>query len=108
MMETERKSTIPETDWLWIPVEKLTNPVHFRMVEFHENSWYAVHPEKGVAFYNPLKRHTQLRSRRYGAPQCNTNEAIVRRLLYAKPPGCEVVFIKHAWLPIDPHEWVGG
>jgi hypothetical protein len=52
------------------------------------NSWWVVHPEKGLTFWG----------KGYGSPQCNTNEAISKRLY---PPWGEVKFIERVFAPCN-------
>jgi hypothetical protein len=60
------------------------------------NYYWAVHPERGLAFFNPLSR----RLAGLGSAQCNTSElmrsdpGVSRRM-----PWAEVRLIPSAWVP---------
>lgn len=56
------------------------------------NSWWVVHPDKGLAFYG----------KGFGSPQCNTNEMISRRLC---PEWGEVQFIETVFAPCNVSDY---
>lgn len=56
------------------------------------NKYWVVHPEKGLAFFN----------KGYGSPQCNSNEAISKKLC---PEWGEIKFIERVLVPLDINEY---
>lgn len=52
------------------------------------NSYWVVHPEKGIAFFD----------KGYGHPQCNSNESIAKRLC---PEWGEIKFIEKVLVPLN-------
>ncbi len=91
--------TTQKAEYSHIPLEKLVTPPSNR--EFHRlifQHWWCIDPEKGAIIY--LGQHGQLYS-----PQCNKIKSLVEGIasLY---PGCEIKFIKRAWLSHDCHDYV--
>lgn len=64
------------------------------LIEHIKDSWWAVHPECGLAFYGP----------RAMAPQCNRDESITRRIS-AKYPWAEVRFYPSVFRRINPSDY---
>jgi hypothetical protein len=73
------------------------------IVNHIKNSWWSVHPEKGLMFfpYN-YKKSKNLAD---AAPQCNTNEEIARRLNANLWPETEVRFFESVLQPINPRDY---
>lgn len=87
-MNESRCTFLPETE-----ATKPTKGQFFRRVV---DSWWVVHPEKGLVFYG----------KHFRSPQCNLNEAITRKLsdgMYEFPH--EVKFIELAWVPVDLNDY---
>lgn len=83
---------IAESRFTFVSIEKATVPPS-GLIEHVKNHWWVVHPEKGLALFDGKFK------------QCNTIEAIARRLA-ATHPWAEVHFIPSAFFPIDPHDYV--
>jgi hypothetical protein len=68
-----------------------------------KDSWWACHPEKGLAFfpYN-IKKSARLED---SSPQCNRNENIARRLTEQLWPEAEVRFFESVLVPTDPRNY---
>lgn len=62
------------------------------IIYHYSNSWWIVHPEKGLAFYG----------KGFSSPQCNTNESISRRLC---PEWGEIRFIETAFAPCNVSDY---
>ena len=70
---------ISETDYVFLPVAEAVAPRKGGFFQHYVDVWWCVHPERGLAFYNPLNRRTgRRRHHRYGSPQCNTDERVAR------------------------------
>lgn len=79
-----------------IPFETAITPVSGQCLA---NRWWAVHPEKGLAFY--MRKALYLSFDEEPSPQCNPTEWIARRLTSQMYPDHEtqhipVVFMLHA------------
>lgn len=100
----EQRETLAEEDYLFLAVEEATRPAKGGFFMHHVDAWWLVHPDKGLAFYNPRHPRTgRRRFGRYGAPQCNADERIARKVgLDTAPwPDPEVRFLRSAWVPVD-------
>jgi hypothetical protein len=62
------------------------------MLHQYLDSYWVVHPEKGLAFYG----------KGYGSPQCNRNESIARRFC---PPWGEIKFIPRVLVPLNINDY---
>lgn len=71
----------------FIPLEQATKPKGY-MLHHWANSYWVVHPEKGLAFFG----------KGYGSPQCNTNEEISKRLC---PSWGVIKFIETVFAPLN-------
>lgn len=81
--------------FLYVPEAVAVKPAEGRCLV---NRWWAVHPERGVAFYAQLFGYTRSEE---PSPQCNSNEHVARHLTAKLQPDCEVkllptVFLAHA------------
>jgi hypothetical protein len=98
-------SSVSEDDYVYVPIEKAATPINGH-VDCLLNMWWAVHPEKGLAFYNPRGRNGKRKTRGwgnpYGAPQCNKSEQVTRKL--ARPPH-EVQQVEIVYLPLDTRDF---
>jgi hypothetical protein len=79
----------------YIPIDTATSPINGGVIC---DNWWAVHPEKGVAFYAQLSGY--LRSEE-PSPQCNGCETTAKLLTEKLYPDCEskqikTVFMGHA------------
>lgn len=77
---------------LFVPLEEATVPPP-GLIEHLKAMWWAVHPTKGLVFYD----------KKTMSPQCNSNQAISNRLR-AMYPWAEVRFIPSAFRRIDPQD----
>ena len=78
---------------IFVPLEKATVPPP-GLIEHIANSWWVVHPEKGVVFWD----------KKYMSPQCNTNELLTKRFA-AMYPWAEVRFIPSVFRRINPQDY---
>jgi hypothetical protein len=65
-------------DYLFLPVDQVAAPVKGVYFQRYADAWWAVHPDKGLVFYNPRRGDGRRRHSYWGAPQCNTDERIAR------------------------------
>lgn len=95
-------------DYLFLSVEEATAPPGGSFFQHYVDAWWLVHPEKGLAFYNPVNDRTgRRRMGKLGAPQCNTDERI-SRMVGAKScpwPDPEVRKLASVWVPADPGDY---
>jgi hypothetical protein len=82
---------ITEADFHFLPeAEVLESKAH--MLHQYRNSWWVVHPERGLAFFR----------KGFSSPQCNTNEQIARRLC---PAWGEIKFIERVLVPLNIRDY---
>ncbi len=97
-------STVSETDYVFLTVEEAVTPRKGGFFQHYVDAWWVVHPERGLAFYNPKDRRTgRRRHGRYGSPQCNTDERI-SRMFGTKTvpwPHARIEQFPSVWVPID-------
>lgn len=90
-------------DFQYLPMQEAIRPtrgVYFQLMLDH---WWCVHPDKGLAFFNPThpvtgrRRHAGL-----GSPQCNTDRRIqeMMQIRDSAPPSTSVQFVERVWVPI--------
>lgn len=79
----------------FVPLEEAIVPPR-GLIECIKDSWWSVHPTKGLIFWDKRAR----------SPQCNSNEAIARRLQQQLYPWAECKFIPLVFRRIDPREYV--
>jgi hypothetical protein len=101
--------TLTEDDYVFLPVEEAVSPSKAGHFEHRVNSWWHVHPDKGLVFYNPRNPSTGRRRHAHaGAPQCNTNERIARTVAELAPFQAEIRFFPSVWVQIDLNEYRTG
>jgi hypothetical protein len=94
-------TTLAEDDprLVFIPIEVAIIPPG-GIIMHMKDRWWAKHPEKGLIFWKPNKRHPHP-----GAPQCNSSEAMTKRLWELMYPWAEIVFVPSVFYKIDPHDY---
>ena len=100
---SEREPT--EDDFVFLtPAEAECPPESMGLFFIHYVSyWWAVHPDKGLAFYNPVvQKNGRRKINNLGHPQHNTIESVVRGVVIpALPFEAEARLIPSAWSPIN-------
>jgi hypothetical protein len=89
------RQELPLSHYRFVPLERAIVPPG-GLIQHIKDSWWCVHPEKGVAFYVGANG-------KHESPQCNTIQSITQRLA---PSWAEVQFIPSVFLSIDPHDYV--
>jgi len=97
-------------DYLFLPLAEATAPTRGGFFQHYIDGWWVVHPEHGLAFYNPKNTRTGRRQLgRWGSPQCNVNEQISRKVgmdcAGSVFPEVEVKLLPSVWVPIDPSDY---
>jgi hypothetical protein len=97
---------VHEDDYVFLPVAEAVEPAGGTYFQHYVDAWWVVHPEKGLAFFNPKSARTgRRRHGRWGSPQCNTNkrisEMVGRETAGSLWPEVRVEKIPSAWVPID-------
>lgn len=77
---------------LFVPLEVATTPAEGHCFV---NRWWAVHPEKGVAFYARLRGFAASEE---PSPQCNSDERVARHVTARLYPECEVQHLPAVYL----------
>lgn len=80
--------------WRFLPLEQATSNPKSGFCQIIRDSWWHVHPEKGLLFF--WSRGTK----GLGSPQCNSSKAIVRHL-GTTCGGTEIQFVPLAIIPIN-------
>lgn len=81
----------------YLPIDKATTtPTDWGPWELLAQRYWVVHPEHGLAFYDPSGRGRRI------SPQCNTNEKLVARL---EPEGHEIRYFHRVWLRHDCNDY---
>lgn len=84
----DKKSIVDK--YSYMPLEKATRtPTDGFCWELYAERFWIVHPEKGIAFYDPAGKGRRI------SPQCNSAEAVAARL---RPEGHEVQYIARVWV----------
>lgn len=96
-------------DYVFLPMDEATAPSGGTFFQHYVDAWWVVHPERGLAFYNPMGTRGRRRHGRLGSPQCNTSEKI-SRMVGAKTaavvfPEIRIEQIPSVWVPIDPNDY---
>jgi hypothetical protein len=91
-------------DYEFLPLDEAQRPSEPGAYMHYVDSWWVVHPELGLAFWNPVGRRSgRRRSEGLGAPLCNSSEAIQRHMArgLAEDAGwpAEAVLVESAWVP---------
>jgi hypothetical protein len=85
---------VPEEHYNFLPLADARHPKAAGLFRHVVDHYWLVHPEKGLAFYNPPGRaHSGL-----GAPQCNTDPRI-RELMADCPWPAELRKIASVFVP---------
>jgi hypothetical protein len=91
----------PIENYQFLPLAAAVSPPGGTYFQHYVRCWWAVHPERGLVFWNPKGRNGRRRAPGLGSPQCNTSEQISRSVCaktIAWP--VEVRLIESAWVPI--------
>lgn len=97
---------LEEDDFVYVPLDQIDKPRNGWHMDVIVNSWWCVHPEKGLAFYNPKYRNGKRRrghGNPYGSPQCNPSKEISERLNHE---WTEVKFVEAVFLPLIISDYV--
>lgn len=92
-----------EDDYKFLPLAKAADPGEgtFR---HYVGRWWVVHPDKGLAFHNPVQWTGRRRHEGLGAPLCNGSEQIQRGMAEALAQNAgwpaEAVLVESAWVPV--------
>lgn len=106
MTQTHPDAQLREEDYVFLPLVEATAPTSGSFFQRYADHWWAVHPDRGLLFYNPVNSRTgRRRHGRYGSPQCNSVERITR-MVAAKSaemlwPGVEIRLIPVVWVPVS-------
>jgi hypothetical protein len=92
-------------DYCFLPLDEAASPVEPGAYMHYVGGWWVVHPERGLAFWNPVgKRNGRRRSEGLGAPLCNSSELIQRHMAQAIAEGggweAEAALVESAWVPV--------
>jgi hypothetical protein len=90
----------------FLPLDEAVNPAEGGFFMHYVNKWWAVHPDKGLAFFNAPGRRRS--SNGLGAAQCNTDERIARMVSANAAWPVEVRQIPSAWVPVDISDYQAG
>lgn len=106
MRKVLAKMVISETDYVFLPLEEAVTPPKGGFFQHYVSAWWVVHPDRGLAFYNPRNARTgRRRYSRYGSPQCNSDERISRKVgadtAGSVFPEVEIQHLPSVWVPID-------
>jgi hypothetical protein len=91
-------SDLTEEHFVFLPIEYAVTPhpkTHY--VSVFRNRWWAVHPDKGLLLFHPRRTPNRLHQAWIISPQCNSDEAITRKLT---PAWAEVRFYPLIYVPI--------
>jgi hypothetical protein len=94
---------LTEDDFLFLPLAEATAPTKGVYFQCYRDYWWAVHPEKGLVFFNPKNRRTGRRKAfRWGWPQCNMDARIKQLTAEDRLPfAVEVIKVPFAFVEID-------
>lgn len=93
---------VPEDDFLFLPESEAAAPTKGAFFQRYADFWWAVHPEKGLVFFNPKNRRSGRRKFSYlGAPQCNTDERIKQATTATLPFEVEVKKLPLVWVQVN-------
>ena len=81
-------------EYKFLPKEKALSPTKDGFYRFITDSYWVVHPDKGLAFY-----WTRF-DKGLGSPQCNKYAGFVQHLKQLSGENVEVEFLPAAWVPI--------
>ena len=77
----------PDNHFHFLPEDQILASRNWAVHQYLD-SWWIVHPEKGLAFFK----------KGYGSPQCNRDESISRRLC---PSWGEIKFFERVIVPLN-------
>lgn len=95
-------TTRTEDDYKFLPFDEAASPAGGGHFFHYTDCYWVVHPERGLAFFNPPGRNGRRRSHGLGAAQCNTDprsREFAARMGYPWP--AEVRLIVSAWVPVN-------
>lgn len=98
------ENAVREEDFVFVPLDKVTE-LHDGYVKCLLDRYWSVHPEKGLAFYNPKRKNGHRGTgwgNPYGSPQCSRNESITNRI---KQPWTEVRLVRVVYLPLIMNDY---
>lgn len=78
-------TTISRARIHYLPLDKATTEPGDGFWEVYADRWWSYEPDKGLLFYRK-------------SPQCNSNEAIARKVTQSCHPGAEVIFVPRVYL----------
>ena len=97
--------TVPEVtvgDYQFLPFDEAVSPPAAGVFRHYVNMWWAVHPEHGLAFFNPGLSDGVPRFRR-GAAQCNASELMRSDSgVFRRMPWAEVRRLPSVWVEVSP------
>ncbi len=102
-------TALTENDYRYLPVQEAVRPAAGGFFRHYVNCWWTVHPEKGLAFFNPPGRDGRRRHSGLGAPQCNASKRISQLVCDKNIPWpAEIQLLESAWVPVDISDYTVG
>lgn len=95
--------TISADDYIHLPLSLAIDGPTSGFCQVIAKHWWAVTPDKGLRFYNPVNQRTGKRRRKWGSPQCNSNKLVITRLALADTDYVE--YFERVFVPIDIDEY---
>jgi len=96
---------VSEDDYMFLPEAEVAAPARGTFFQCYRDAWWAVHPEKGLVFFNPVLRQGARAGRRrlswLGAPQCNADERVKRGTAGRYPFPVEVRQFPVVFVPVE-------
>lgn len=92
-----------EADYVFLPLHEAVSPGKGIYFQRYAMYWWALCPDKGLVFYNPMNQRIGRRRFSYqGAPQCNADERITRGVIASVVPfPIEVQQVPLVWVQIN-------
>jgi hypothetical protein len=98
--------TLSLQDFVFVPASEATTPPP-GLIEHIADHWWSVDAQDRIAFYAPWRRHGRARVRGGGSPQCNSSEAVQRKVAeIAHPWAVDVWFLPSVFRRIDPADFL--
>jgi len=95
--------TLDQDDWRLVYMLENEITEARGIVNIMTNRWFAVHPKRGLVFYQP--QGGSRKGKFAGAsPQCNGDERIARHIAKTMP-WAEIKFFDAVHVPIDPSDY---
>lgn len=92
-------------DFVFVPIEEATvSPGG--LVMCYRNRWWGVDGQDRISYYNPVGRNGRRLDPGIGAPQCNGNEDIARRIMTKYPWVVDVRLLPFVFHSINPADYV--